>query len=148
MKSIYEQRREWWNTLTALKTEMQAKVDALTAEDEALPGGMPDEQWDERHDAIHAEYEPRIDQAARRWFWLQYKQTRNEWFKRFVESFGLCDSRRITRKQGEIFMRYSEMSHDYESGRGTTYYVRCDGKCIRTRVFSQHEPCYVTIIEF
>lgn len=148
MKSIFEQRREWWNALDALKAERKAKVDALIAEDEATPGGLSDEQWDERHDAIYAEYEPRIDQAYRRWFWLQYRQTRNEWFQKFVESFGMCESRRITRKQGEIFAKYSEMNHDHDSGRGTTYYVRCNGKCIKTTTFSKHEPCYVTIIEF
>lgn len=148
MKSTYEQRRELWDTLTALKVERQTKVAALNAEDEATPGGMTDEQWDEKHDAICAEYEPRIEQAYRRWFWLQYKQTRNEWFQRFVESFGICDSRRITRKQGEIFAKYSEMNHDHESGRGTKYFVRVNGKCVRTTVFGPHEPCYVTIIEF
>ena len=148
MKSISEQRHEWWKALTALEAEKNVKIDALMTEDEALPDGMTEEQWNARWDEIEAEFNDRIDQAARRYFWLQYKQTRNEWFQKFVESFGLCESRRITRKQGEVFMRYSEANHDHESGRATTYYVRCNDKCIKTTTFSQHEPCYVTIIEF
>lgn len=146
MKSISEQRRELWNKRIAL---CKAKAEAylkLNEEDKAVC--MTDDQYDARADSIDSEYDDRIAEAHRRWYWLQYKQSRNEWFKRFAESFGICDGRRITRKQGEIFAKYSEPNHDHDSGRGVTYYVRVNDVCVKTMLFEPNEPCYVTILRF
>ena len=146
MKSIADQRREQWKLLEQLMAEKRAEQDKLDAEDIANP--MEEEEWYSRMDAIDAKYDDRISQCSRRHYWLGYKSCRNTWFKGFVESFGLCESRKISHKQAEIFMRYCETQKEYQNARGMRYLARVGNFCVKCSVYGDNRPAYVTIIEF
>ena len=145
-KSIYDLRNEQWNLMKQLEAEKHAELDKLNADDIANP--MDDDEWDSRLDAIEAKYDDRILQCSRRYYWLQYKSCRNEWFKGFVESFGICESRKISRKQAEIFMRYCQSQIEHENARGLRYLARVGNLCVKCSVYGDHLPAYVTIIEY
>lgn len=132
----WEQRKALQEQISEMNLKREAELDALSDE-------LTDEEYDAASDSIWERYD--TSALHRKMFSLEYKESRNEWFKNFVHSFGLCDAKRITRKQGEILMRYSELTHDREMGRGMKYYVRVDELFITTLVFSEREPCFVTI---
>ena len=134
----YSQRME----LLAKAREMSAR---LKQEIDALPDTLTDDEWDEAIHELETQFDtmPLFVKAQA----LEYKESRNEWFRAFAQSFGICRDRRITRKQGEIFARYSEQNHEPDTGRGTNYFVRVGNLFIRTIVFSAHEPAYITITE-
>lgn len=146
MKSIMDQRREQWNLMKQLEAQRNAEMDKLEADDIANP--MEEDEWYSRMDAIKAKYDDRIFQCSRRHYWLQYKSCRNDWFKGFVESFGLCESKRISRKQAEIFMRYCQPQIEHENARGLRYLARVGNVCVKCSFYGEHQPAYVTIVEF
>ena len=112
----------------------------------ALDPDMDDDEWYEATAKLDKEYD--FCKLLNKAHALEYPEARNKWFKEFVESFGTCESRRISQKQAAVFVRYSEESHYKDWGRGMTYYVRCNGKLIKTMVFTEREPAYVTITEY
>lgn len=132
----WEQRKALQERISEMNLKREAELDALSDE-------LTDEEYDTASDSIWERYD--TSALHRKMFSLEYKESRNKWFKNFVQSFGLCDAKRITRKQGEILMRYSEPNHERESGRGMKYFVRVDNLFITTQVFSEREPCFVTI---
>lgn len=109
----------------------------------ALDDSMDDEAWDAAVDEI----EKRLDSLPiyKKIISLEYPSAKNEWFRSFADSFGLCDSKRISKKQADIFCRYSEGNHERESGRGISYFVNVGKKFIECKVFP--EAAYVTIKE-
>lgn len=103
---------------------------------------------DDEYEKAFNEIEERYSTAAfnLRLTALEYKECRNEWFKKFVESFGICEDRRITKKQADIFVKYAEPTHNkswFERGK---YYVRVRNLFIEVSKF-QYDG-YVTIREF
>jgi hypothetical protein len=138
LKLNYDKRR----ALFAQAKEMEKKRDE---ELDALPDDMEDEAYDNAVDEAFKRYNTLpIYEKIRA---LEYKESRNAWFRDFVKSFGICKDRRVTRKQAEVFARYSEPRHEWRSGRGMQYYVRVGNLFIETWIFSQNEPGYVTITE-
>ena len=119
--------------------EQRKKEVALLLDDDSLS----DEEWDKAHDEIIQRYN--VLPLYAKMHALEYPQTRNEWFKKFVGSFGICESRRISMKQADIFFRYSERNHDREMGRGDSYFVNVGSLFVETRIFP--ECAYVTIKE-
>ena len=132
----WEQRKALQEQISEMNRKREAELDALSDE-------LTDEEYDISSDSIWKRYN--TSALHRKMFSLEYKESRNEWFRSFVRSFGICDAKRITHRQGEILMRYSEPTHDREMGRGMKYYVRVDDLFITTLAFSEHEPCFVTI---
>lgn len=108
-----------------------------------IPDGLSDDEYNNTAEAIWNRYNiiPLIKKAAA----LEYKESRNEWFKKFVLSFGTCENKRITYKQGSVFRTYSEQTHEHQTGRGTKYHVWVGNLFITTTIFSEHEPAFVTI---
>lgn len=138
LKLNYDKRR----ALFAQAKEMEKKRDE---ELDALPDDMEDEAYDNAVDEAFKRYNTLpIYEKIRA---LEYKESRNAWFRDFVKSFGIFKDRRVTRKQAEVFARYSEPRHEWRSGRGMQYYVRVGNLFIETWLFSQNEPGYVTITE-
>lgn len=131
-----EQRKALMRKIEDMKKDREAEI-------AAIPENMSDEDYDSAFDAIWAKYDTLP--ISTKIIALEYPQTRDGWFKGFVESFGECSNRRITRKQADVFIRHSEPRHEWKSGRGMQYYVRVGDLFIRTEVFSQSEPGYVTI---
>jgi len=134
----YTQRKDLMAKAREMSGELKRAIDAL-------PETLSDDEWYEAIDRLEKQYDTmplQIKALA-----LEYKESRNEWFRNFAQSFGICSDRRITRKQGEVFARYSEPNHERDTGRGVNYFVRVGNLFIHTVLFSQHEPAYVTIWE-
>lgn len=134
----YAERRKLFESAQAMENQRKAEV-------EALPDELTDEAWEKALEEIHERFNTlpiHLKIMA-----LEYPKTRNEWFINFVKSFGVCQDRRITRKQGDIFARYGEPNHERESGRGLSYCVRVENLFVKCTLFSIHEPAYVTITE-
>lgn len=134
----FEQRKALMALIDEMHDKRWAEIDALS-----------DDLSDEECDAAIAEIESRYDTTslARKMLALEYKECRNPWFAEFVKSFGICESRRITYKQGCVFQKYSEPRHDYTGNRGMEYFVRVGNLVVKTVLFTSHEPAYVTIRE-
>lgn len=135
MKSKIDRQIETRRELTRLEEEKKTAIKAV--ED------APDEVWD----AVYNKYASEISRLHSVLFYLDYPEPRNAWFKNFCKSFGKCEARRITYKQAEIFMRYGEHAHYYESGRGTTYYCSVDGIGYKCLVFTEREPAYLYTVK-
>lgn len=135
-----------WEERKALQAEMVEREKKREEALNAIPDDLEDEEYYELSEKIFKEYSN--VELAKKIVALEYKESRNEWFKQFVQPFGICEERRITRKQGDVFVKYSEPNHERESGRGINYFVWVGDLFIKTTVFSQHEPCYVTINKF
>lgn len=131
-----EKRRLLWQQARAMEAQKEKEI-------ASLDDSLSDEEWD----AALEEIENRLDvmPICQKIISLEYPQARNEWFKKFVDSFGVCESRRISRKQADIFYRYSEGNHERESGRGLSYFVNVGSLFVETRIFP--ECAYVTIKE-
>lgn len=131
-----DKRMELLRQAKAIQAQKEAEVDAL---DDSLS----DEEWDDAFEEIYKRLDVRPLYA--KMHALEYPQTRNEWFKKFVGSFGVCEARRISKKQADIFYRYSEGNHDREMGRGNSYFVNVGNLFVETKIFP--EAAYVTIRE-
>lgn len=132
-----KERDNLWKQIQKMKQDKEAAWDAID--------DLDDESWDEEFDRIAKEYD--TTNLFNKMFYLEYPESRNEWYKGFVQSFGVCKNKRISNKQAEIFTRYCEAEHEYSYGRGSNYYGRCGNLGIKCTVFTIHEPAYVTIIE-
>ena len=132
------QRKELFQSIKALESQRRAEI-------QSIPDSISDDEYFEECDRIDCKYDTRP--LALKMLALEYPNCRSEWLKQFVESFGICESRRITRRQGEIFAKYGEPAHEHTSGRGIDYYVNVGNLLIKTTLFSEHEPAYVTIRE-
>lgn len=130
------QRKELFQRIQALESQRREAL-------KNIPDSISDDEYEDECDRIDCKYDTRP--LALKMLALEYPTSRNEWFKQFVESFGICESRRITRKQGAIFAKYSEMAHEHTSGRGAEYYVNVGNLFIKTMLFTEHEPAYITI---
>lgn len=139
IKRNWEERKALQTKITEMENKRKELLDAI-------PDELDDEEYYSESERIFKEYS--AVELVKKLDALEYKESRNEWFKQFVQSFGVCEERRITRKQGDVFVRYSEPNHERESGRGINYFVWVGDLFIKTTVFSQHEPCYVTIKKF
>ena len=135
-----------WDERKALQAQITARKKALQDAIDLISDELEDKEYWEAVDKIYEKYS--CVELSAKMDALEYKETRNDWFEQFVNSFGLCESKRITRKQGDVFVRYSEPAHYRQTGRGSDYYVWVDDMFIKTTVFSQHEPCYITIKKF
>lgn len=143
----YGKRKALFNQAKALEAQYQKAVDALMEQDEREQ--WTDEKWTEEHNKVRAQFDqiPLYNLI----FALEYKEVRNQWFKSFLESFGICESKQITIKQAAIFEKYCEQEHTAHMSRsrtnGTMYYARCNGKFIKCSVFHTVNRGYVTITE-
>lgn len=134
-----------WEQRKALSEKIHEMAILRESEVDALPDEMDFDEWNTAYSEIMARYDDSalvLKEKA-----LEYKESKNAWFSDFVKSFGICNSRRITHKQAEIFVRYSEARHEWRSGRGMQYFVRVGGLFIETHIYSEKEPGYVTITE-
>ena len=129
-------RKELFALVKAMEAQKQIAIDSLDT-------ALSDEEWDQKIDEIDQKFDtmPIIIKIHS----LEHPESRNEWFRKFVQSFGICESKRITRKQADIFYRYSEGNHDHESGRGLSYFVNVNNLFCECRIYP--ECAYVTIRE-
>lgn len=134
----YDERVKLFDRARKMEQQRDTEVKALADE-------LTDEDWNKAVEEIHK----RLDTLPiyQKIMALEYPKTRNKWFTDYAKSFGICEGRRITRRQGEMFARYGEPSHERESGRGTSCYVRVENLFIRCILFSAREPAYITIRE-
>lgn len=69
----------------------------------------------------------------------------NAWFEQFVESFGECESRKITEKQFQCFARNMN-EQQFHSEHGIRYGLETENYRIRAeKFFKPYNNCYVTI---
>ena len=76
---------------------------------------------------------------------LEYPEARNEWFRKFFESFGLVESKEISAKQTEVFLRYAEQTHyrDYKH-----YYIRVGNRIARISYYGPNRTGFLNITEY
>lgn len=131
-----DKRKKLFALVKAMEAQKQADIDSLDT-------ALSDEEWDKQIDEIDQKYDtmPIVIKIHS----LEYPTSRNEWFKKFVHSFGVCESKRITRKQADIFYRYSEGNHDPDYSRGQSYFVNVDNLFCECRIYP--ECAYVNIRE-
>ena len=137
IKRNINKRRELWDELQKLRAEKEAALDSISNTDAG------DILFDEKE----KEYSERIEQVYNLLFYLEYPEPKNTWFRTFSESFKTGNAIRISQKQAEIFIRYSEQSHEHETGRGTSYYCKVGNRGFKCQVFTIREPAYLTITE-
>lgn len=137
----YKKRMELQAQIKKLEAQRETAREALYRLDDETE--LPDEEFHARLDSIEEQYN--TDCLYDKLLALEYPQSRNQWFKGFFESFGICKSRRITAKQADVFKRYSEAQHERSHGRGLHYYVRVNNLFADTHDFG--DCAYLTIIQ-
>lgn len=128
------------NELKACIRCLEAKRKAAM---ETADGIEDDDEWNAECERIFFNLSPL--ELAKECGWLEYPEPRNDWFKSFICSFGMCDDRRISSKQMDIIERYAEREHEPEHGYGITY--RCRIGVLRIKATRFPQRCYVTISE-
>lgn len=123
--------------ISALEAKRKAALEAAGSIED-------DDEWDAESMRIHTELSPLT--LAIECGWLEYPEPRSDWFKNFVSSFGLCESRRISEKQMEIFRRYCEEEHDPAPAHCTTSY-KCRLGNLRIEATYHRRGSWVTITE-
>lgn len=136
----FEKREEFNKAIKALEL---AREEMLSA----VPENIPDDEWEEKTEHVWSQFDEEIAKLRLRCFALEYPECRNAWFKNFVESFGICESKKVSSKQADIFYRYTEQSHDNHYTVVNYRYVRV-GKLFITFNPSIRYGGYVTIKQF
>ena len=131
----YKERCELYEQYKKLSAEKETALEKL------------DDADDETFWKVADDYSRKMNALLNRVFYLEYPEPRNAWFKTFSESFKTGENQKISQKQAAIFMRYGEQKHEYESGRGTSYFCRVGNRGFKCQVFTEREPAYITIIE-
>lgn len=127
--------------------QLKAYADILIAKrDEAYEAihGLEEDAWDDESDRIDAMYCPL--ELLYESEWLEYPEPRNDWFSKFVASFGLCSNRRISDKQMEIFRQYCEADH-YADPTSYTSPYKCRMGKLRIEAVYHNRGCWVNITE-
>lgn len=132
----YKERQELWRKAQELD---RAKLEAF----DAIPDELDDDEYNAEFDRIREEYDS--TPLYTKLLALEYRECRNDWFRNFVKSFGVCESKRISYKQAQVMLRYSEQRHEYRPGRGMDYYVRVGNLFVKTQDFGN--TAYITITE-
>ena len=102
-----EKRAKLLMQYEALKAEREKKLDAISEDDT-----LSDEEYDAMENAIFAEYKAKMDTI-----WLQANALayplRRGWFADvFAPSFGLCEDKKLTPKQTDVFRQYCVPNDD------------------------------------
>lgn len=123
-----EQRRRISARIAALKAEREAELKRIEAAE------------DEVYFAIEDRYNEIIKRLIDEKHFLKYPEPRNAWFRDFAESFETCKSRRVSKKQADIFAKYGECHQ------GTTYGCRVNSRGFEMTYYAR--DAYLTITEF
>lgn len=96
-----EKRAKLLRQYDALKAEREKKLDAI-AEDDTLS----DAEYDAMTDSIVAEYKAKMDPIWLNANALAYPLRRGWFADVFAPSFGLCEDKKLTPKQTDVFRQY------------------------------------------
>jgi hypothetical protein len=115
-----EKMRKEVARIRALKSELEAKRQAISK--------IPiDEISEEEEDRLFDMYTDQIGKAITAEYDAQVSAFRpNGWFRNFIVAFGECESKRVTKKQAEIFARYlpfESQINSFSSFHGTSFVV-------------------------
>ena len=129
------------------RAELWRRLMEIHAERESALASVPVDN-DEVYDAVWDKFSSMETAVYNKWFFLDYPEPKNAWFRGFAESFGECKDKRISEKQAGVFMKYMEESHNPEYGRGTSYYCRIGNVGYKLTMFPSHKPGYLTTTKF
>lgn len=119
----YEKRRELLRQKKILEEEFKQKYASLADDD-----NIGDEEYESESNELYEHYRKEIDLIHWKAFSLLFPK-RTGWFSEtFAPSFGICENKRISAKQTDIFKRYCVGDDDtWTTGK---YYCRYDDKII------------------
>ena len=119
-----EKRTKLLRQYEALKAEMEKKLDAISEDDT-----ISNEEYDAMANSIFAEYKAKMDPI-----WLEANALayplRRGWFADvFAPSFGLCEDKKLSPKQTDVFKKYCA-PNEYSWRSGETF-CRFDDKFVK-----------------
>ena len=121
------------------RRRIAARIEALEAERDAALQAL-EEADDDIYYATDDRYRAMIFRLIDEKHFLEYPEPRNKWFRDFAESFETCKSRRISKKQADIFAKYGECHQ------GTTYGCRVNNRGYEMTYYAR--DAYLRITEF
>lgn len=118
-----QKRRALLAEVEDLKKEFAARLDEI-ANDYTLT----DDEYNEAVDKARAEHDAEMWPKWWKAFALQFPK-RGGWFgETFAPSFGVCESKKLSKKQTDVFVRYC--SGDSDTWKTGKYYARIDNRLI------------------
>lgn len=97
----FEKRTMLLRQYEALKAEREKKLDAISEDDT-----LSDEEYDSMVNSIFAEYEAKMNPIWLKANALAYPLRRGWFADVFAPSFGLCEDKKLSFKQTEVFKKY------------------------------------------
>lgn len=92
--------------------ERNKKLDELSNKREleldSISNSLSDEDYRSEEDKIYSKYEKLEKDLFIEYKARKLKEIKNEWFLGFIESFGLCECKKISEKQANIFAKYGK----------------------------------------
>lgn len=130
------------NECKALEKAWQNKMEEISANDD-----LDDEEYNTLMDKAYAEYREAVGKKEVEAFALQFPKRRGWFAETFVESFGICESRKLSIKQTEVFQRYCvDDEHTWQTGKT---YCRAGNKLVTLSIPRYSRGIgYLTITEF
>ena len=118
-----QKRRALLAEVEELNKAFAARLDAI-ANDDALT----DDEYNAEFDKARAEHDAEMWPKWWKAFALQFPK-RGGWFgETFAPSFGVCESKRLTAKQTDVFMRYCVS--DADTWQTCKHYARIENRLI------------------
>ena len=118
-----EKRIELLNQKKALE-EVWKQKDAALADDDSIS----DEEYERKSNELYEQYRKESDLIYWKAFALQFPKRRGWFAETFAPSFGLCESKRISAKQTDVFKKYCVCDEDtWTTGK---YHCRYDDKIV------------------
>lgn len=143
MERNAKKREELKKQCDALYNEFLSKLAELDRRDEAE--NMSETEFDMEFERIQREHREATEPLYIKREALKFRETRNQWFIDFANSFGICESKRISEKQGNIFAKYGEFVQSNTARYASEYRGRYQNKYWKVTVGQGR--AYITIIE-
>ena len=122
-----EKRKNLLMQYEALKAEREKKLYAISEDDT-----LSDEEYDAMENAIFAEYEAKMNPIWLRANALEYPLRRGWFADVFAPSFGLCENKKLSPKQTDVFRKYCVSNED--TWRSGETFCRFDDKFVKLAI--------------
>ena len=122
-----EKRKNLLTQYEALKAEREKKLDAISEDDT-----LSDEEYDSMVNSLFAEYKAKMDPIWLKSTALAYPLRRGWFADVFAPSFGLCENKKLSPKQTDVFRKYCVSNED--TWRSGETFCRFDDKFVKLAI--------------
>lgn len=122
-----EKRAKLLMQYEALRSEREKKLDAISEAD-----AISDEEYDSMVDSIFAEYDAKMNPIWLKATALEYPLRRGWFADVFATSFGLCENKKLSPKQTDVFKKYCVQNEN--TWRSGETFCRFDDKFVKLAI--------------